>query len=61
MKMPFLDAKGMAIGTYGITHDITEQMMTETSILKQANFDPLTNMPNRHLLRDRWEHVVNDP
>jgi hypothetical protein len=46
MKMPFLDAKGMAIGTYGITHDITE---------------PLTNMPNRHLLRDRWEHVVNDP
>ena len=59
MKMPLLDSKGMVIGTYGIAHDITEQKQAEATIWKQANFDALTNLPNRRLLRDRWEQAVN--
>jgi diguanylate cyclase (GGDEF)-like protein/PAS domain S-box-containing protein len=58
MKMPLLDTKGLVIGTYGIAHDITEQKKIEANTWHQANFDPLTNLPNRRLLRDRWEQAV---
>lgn len=33
--------------------DITEKKRSEALILKQANFDPLTQLPNRSLFRDR--------
>jgi len=59
MKMPLLDTKGQVIGTYGIAHDITEQKLMEENTWHQANFDSLTNLPNRRLLRDRWEQAVN--
>jgi diguanylate cyclase (GGDEF)-like protein len=60
MKMPLLDSKGEVMGTYGIAHDITAQKNAETAIWKQANFDALTNLPNRRLLRDRWDQAVNN-
>lgn len=48
------------IGTYGIAHDITEHKKTEQLIWQQANFDALTNLPNRRLLRDRWTQAVKN-
>lgn len=57
-KMPLVDPSGEVIGTYGIAHDITEQKRVEALIWQQANFDSLTELPNRRLLRDRWEQAV---
>ncbi|WP_255435343.1 bifunctional diguanylate cyclase/phosphodiesterase [Rhodoferax sp. BLA1] len=59
MKMPLRDANGDIIGTYGIAHDITEHKKAEALIWRQANFDALTGLPNRRMLRDRWEQVLN--
>lgn len=59
MKMPLRDASGCIIGTYGIAHDITEHKKAEALIWRQANFDTLTGLPNRRMLRDRWEQVLN--
>ncbi|MBT3065992.1 bifunctional diguanylate cyclase/phosphodiesterase [Rhodoferax sp. U11-2br] len=59
MKMPLRDANGGIIGTYGIAHDITEHKKAEALIWQQANFDALTGLPNRRMLRDRWEQVLN--
>ncbi|WP_342616853.1 EAL domain-containing protein [Rhodoferax sp. GW822-FHT02A01] len=59
MKMPLRDATGRTIGTYGVAHDITEHKKTEALIWQQANFDALTGLPNRRMLRDRWEQAVN--
>lgn len=57
-KMPLLDSKGNVLGVYGIAHDITEQKRAEAEIWRQANFDPLTNLPNRRLMLDRWEQAA---
>ena len=58
-KMPLLDPNGTVIGVYGIAHDITEQKRAETIFWRQANFDALTNLPNRRLMRDRWEQAAH--
>ena len=59
MKMPLRDATGRIVGTYGIAHDITEHKKAEALIWRQANFDALTSLPNRRMLRDRWEQALN--
>lgn len=59
MKMPLRDATGNIIGTYGVAHDITEHKKAEALIWQQANFDDLTGLPNRRMLRDRWEQSLN--
>ena len=58
-KMPLRDSQGNIIGTYGIAHDITEQKKNEALIWQQANFDTLTGLPNRRMLRDRWNQALN--
>jgi diguanylate cyclase (GGDEF)-like protein/PAS domain S-box-containing protein len=60
MKMPLRDAMGCIVGTYGIAHDITEHKKAEALIWRQANFDALTGLPNRRMLRDRWEQALNN-
>jgi diguanylate cyclase (GGDEF)-like protein/PAS domain S-box-containing protein len=40
---------------YCSSRDITERKNTEKSILRHANFDSLTKLPNRSLFRDRLE------
>jgi GGDEF domain-containing protein len=52
--MPLIDTDRNVIGVYGIAHDITEQKRSEAIFWRQANFDALTNLPNRRLMRDRW-------
>ena len=45
------------LGTLLITYqtDISEKKKTEEMIWKQANFDVLTGLPNRHMFRNRLE------
>lgn len=42
----------------GIIHDITERKQYEDQLIKQANFDPLTDLPNRNLLLDRLNQTL---
>ncbi|WP_237763260.1 putative bifunctional diguanylate cyclase/phosphodiesterase [Thiobacillus denitrificans] len=44
------------IGTY---LDISERKQAEETIQRQANFDPLTQLPNRRLFLDRLELEIN--
>ncbi|HYD94449.1 MAG TPA: EAL domain-containing protein [Noviherbaspirillum sp.] len=48
------DADGRATRMVGTTIDIS----SEQEILRRANFDSLTNLPNRNLFRDRLEQEV---
>ena len=50
---PLYNAEGQIVGASKIAKDITEKLNAEKMIWKQANYDDLTNLPNRHLLMDR--------
>lgn len=43
-----------------IFSDISERKQTEELIWKQANYDPLTNLPNRRMFRDRLEQELKN-
>jgi diguanylate cyclase (GGDEF)-like protein/PAS domain S-box-containing protein len=38
--------------------DVTEQKETEALVWQQANFDPLTQLPNRRMFHDRLAHAI---
>ena len=54
-KMPMFDTEGHAIGTFGISRDISEMKIAEDALTHQALHDGLTGLPNRTLLRDRLQ------
>ncbi len=46
------------LGTYGVARDITERKLAEETITFQALYDPLTQLPNRRLFRDRLDLAI---
>ncbi|HKM26671.1 MAG TPA: sensor domain-containing diguanylate cyclase [Thiopseudomonas sp.] len=50
---PEFDLNGKVIGFYGISREITERKQMQDQVRQLAFYDPLTHLPNRHLLNDR--------
>ena len=43
----------------GFARDITKRKQNEALIWRQANYDFLTNLPNRHMINDLLEQLIN--
>lgn len=54
----FLDAAGEIDRVIGVFMDVTQRKRYEGRIEHLANFDALTDLPNRNLLRDRVEQAI---
>ena len=53
---PIKDAKGNITGYVSVSSDISEKKQAEEWMWKQANFDLVTELPNRHMFQHRLEH-----
>lgn len=57
-KMPLLNRDGEIVGMYGITRDLTAQVKAERELEHQALHDTLTGLPNRALIFDRINRML---
>lgn len=55
---PITDAYGQISHFVAVKRDITEYKMEMNEVWRQANYDVLTNLPNRNLFEDRLENAV---
>ncbi|SMG42081.1 sensor domain-containing protein [Paraburkholderia susongensis] len=55
---PVPDAQGVITHHIGVINDVTELIRYQEQLEYQANYDSLTRLPNRNLLRDRLEHAL---
>ena len=55
---PVRDDKGKITSYVTVFTDITEKKRAEEAIWRQANFDALTGLPNRHMFNERLQQEV---
>ncbi|SIT36016.1 Diguanylate cyclase/phosphodiesterase with PAS/PAC sensor(S) [Paraburkholderia ribeironis] len=55
---PVPNAEGMITHHIGVINDVTDLIRYQEQLEYQANYDGLTRLPNRNLLRDRLEHAL---
>jgi diguanylate cyclase (GGDEF)-like protein/PAS domain S-box-containing protein len=55
---PITDDRGNITHFVGVKEDITERRRLEEKIWRQANFDSLTDLPNRSLFYDRLQQAL---
>jgi diguanylate cyclase (GGDEF)-like protein len=58
MCIPIQDDDGQMIGALGINRDITDRVNETERLRHLAQFDHLTQIPNRYLLLDRISHLI---
>jgi len=56
---PMRDDEGNITMLLGITRDITERKHSEEKIHYLANFDPLTDLPNRFQMHDHFQYTLH--
>ncbi|WP_431267036.1 EAL domain-containing protein [Dankookia sp. P2] len=54
------DAEGRAVRMSGVTQDVTAKHDAELQLAHMARHDPLTDLPNRTLLRERMDAAMAD-
>ena len=59
MCIPLLDDDGQMVGALGINRDITDRVIETERLRHLAQFDHLTQIPNRYLLLDRINHLID--
>lgn len=52
------DSQGAFLNHVSLATDITARKVSEETIWKQANFDTLTGLPNRHMFLDRFQQEI---
>ena len=57
-KLPLRDERGRIIGTFGISRDVTAQIVAEQALEHQALHDSVTGLPNRAALMDRLSQAL---
>ena len=57
-KLPLRDDDGRIIGTFGISRDVTAQVLAEQALAHQALHDAVTGLPNRLALMDRLSQAL---
>ncbi|HEY0062576.1 MAG TPA: EAL domain-containing protein, partial [Telluria sp.] len=55
---PIFDAAGRYMGAVALVTDITGNKASGELVWQQANFDPLTRLPNRHMFMERLRHEI---
>ena len=58
LAVPIINDTGAVEAVAGIAHDITQRKLADEKIKRAANYDFLTELPNRSLFLDRLEHEV---
>jgi diguanylate cyclase (GGDEF)-like protein len=56
---PLRDIGGRIVGTIAVAFDITERKIAEQRLAYFAQYDPLTDLPNRALLEDRMMQAIS--
>jgi diguanylate cyclase (GGDEF)-like protein/PAS domain S-box-containing protein len=56
---PLRGRDGNISGAVAVFRDVTEARKLTSQLVYQANHDPLTHLPNRHLLKDRLHHAIS--
>lgn len=59
MCLPITDDNDVMIGALGINRDITNRMLETERLNSMAHYDQLTKVPNRYLLLDRINHLID--
>ncbi len=55
---PIRDRSGAVVGAVLVFHDVTQQRALASQMAHMAHHDPLTDLPNRILFRDRLEQAL---
>ncbi len=55
---PLRDRSGKMVGAVAIYRNVTETHTLTAQLFYQANYDSLTQLPNRNLLKDRLTHAI---
>jgi diguanylate cyclase (GGDEF)-like protein len=59
MCIPTLDEENNMVGALGINRDITARILETEQLRRLAQYDNLTEIPNRYLLLNRISHLID--